>query len=146
MFLKSNGFKLIVNRRSLEDIGKRSRMLSEKGKVTKFLDKKRDSGVIVRLVEQLRQAILIYQVSTAEGCRSSRVEAFWIAIATTRYRQPGHTIGCEFPTVSSPSSELMGDHSMQSSFSAFSKRREVQQPTESVSSLLTYFTGSNGNK
>ena len=72
-------------------------MLSEKGKVAKFLDKKRDSGVIVSIVEQLRQAILIYQVSTAEGCRSSQVNAFWIAVATTRYRQPGHTIGCEFP-------------------------------------------------
>ena len=74
MFLQSNGFKLIVYLRSLEDIEKRSRTLSEKGKVAKFLDKKRDAGAIVRLVEQLRQAILIYQVSTAENYRSSRVD------------------------------------------------------------------------
>ena len=44
-------------------------MLSEKKKVAKMLDKKRDSGTIAKLVEQLRQAILIYQVgSPTESC------------------------------------------------------------------------------
>jgi len=49
--------------RSLEYIGKRSLALSEKGKVAKVLDKTRDSQEVVGLVEKLRQAILIYQVS-----------------------------------------------------------------------------------
>lgn len=49
----------------LEDIGKRSTTLSEKGKVARALDKSRDSGKVVRLVEELRQAILVYQVSVS---------------------------------------------------------------------------------
>jgi len=49
--------------RSLEDIGKQSLALSDKGKVARVLDKKRDSQKVVGLVEKLRQAILIYQVS-----------------------------------------------------------------------------------
>ena len=44
-------------------------MLLEKGRVARVLDKKRDSGAILKLVEQLRQAILIYQVGTAESRR-----------------------------------------------------------------------------
>lgn len=50
---------------SLDDIGKRSTSLSEKGKVARALDKSRDSGKVVRLVEELRQAILVYQVSAS---------------------------------------------------------------------------------
>ena len=50
--------------RSLEDIGTRSLALSEKGKVARVLDKAQDSQEVIRLVERLRQAILIYQVST----------------------------------------------------------------------------------
>ena len=49
--------------RSLEDIGTRSLVLSEKGKVARVLDKTQDSQEVIRLVEKLRQAILIYQVS-----------------------------------------------------------------------------------
>ena len=49
--------------RSLEDIGKRSLALSDKGKVARVLDKKQDSEKVIGLVEKLRQAILIYQVS-----------------------------------------------------------------------------------
>ena len=39
-------------------------MLLGKGKGARILDKKRDSGKVVKLVEELRQAILIYQVGT----------------------------------------------------------------------------------
>ena len=67
--LSSHPLELIVYPRSLGDIEKRSRMLLDKGKVAKILDKKRDSGAIVKLVEQLRQAILIYQVGTVENSR-----------------------------------------------------------------------------
>jgi len=49
--------------RSLEYIGKRSLALSGKGRVAKVLDKMQDSQEVVGLVEKLRQAILIYQVS-----------------------------------------------------------------------------------
>ena len=49
--------------RSLEDIGKRSIALSEKGKVARALDKTQDLQDVIGLVEKLRQAILIYQVS-----------------------------------------------------------------------------------
>ena len=72
-------------------------MLLDKGKVAKYLDKKRDSGVIIKLVEQLRQAVLMYQVGTADGCRSSQVDAYWVAVATTIYRQSGHTSDCKSP-------------------------------------------------
>ena len=37
-----------------------------KGKAVKILDKKQDSGTVVKLVEELRQAILIYQVGPVE--------------------------------------------------------------------------------
>ena len=50
--------------RSLNDIGTRSLALSEKGKVARVLDKAQDSQEVIGLVEKLRQAILIYQVST----------------------------------------------------------------------------------
>jgi len=49
--------------RTLEDIEKRSRALLGKGKAARILDKKQDSGMVVKLVEELRQAILIYQLS-----------------------------------------------------------------------------------
>ena len=49
--------------RSLEDIGKQSLALSEKGRVARVLDKTRDSQEVIKLVEKLRQAILEYQVS-----------------------------------------------------------------------------------
>lgn len=48
----------------------------DKGKMAKILDKKQDSGMVVKLVEELRQAILIYQVGTCKNRRSSRVDAF----------------------------------------------------------------------
>jgi len=51
--------------RSLEDIGKRSLTLSEKSKVARALDKTQDLQEVVGLVEKLRQAVLIYQVSVS---------------------------------------------------------------------------------
>jgi len=47
----------------LEEIEKRSKALLEKGKTARFLDKGRDSGEVVKLVERLRDAITHYQVS-----------------------------------------------------------------------------------
>ncbi|KAF9789294.1 hypothetical protein BJ322DRAFT_1105154 [Thelephora terrestris] len=57
-----------VERRSelakeLEEIGLQSMALLAKGKTARVLDKTRDSGEVVKLVERLRQATLVYQVS-----------------------------------------------------------------------------------
>jgi hypothetical protein len=49
--------------RSLEEIGTRSLALSGKKKLARVLDKTQDSQEVVKLVEKLRQAILVYQVS-----------------------------------------------------------------------------------
>ena len=49
--------------RSLEEIGERSQVLLDKKKVARFLDKAKDSQEVVDLVEQLRTAIVYYQVS-----------------------------------------------------------------------------------
>ena len=54
----------IPRNRDLEDIGRRSLALSEKGKVARALDKSRDSEEVIKLIEKLRQAILVYQVGT----------------------------------------------------------------------------------
>ena len=48
---------------SLEEIGKRSQALLNKKKMARFLDKAKDSEEVVNLVEQLRSAIVYYQVS-----------------------------------------------------------------------------------
>ena len=53
--------------RSLGDVGARALALLEKGKVARFLDKAKDSGEVVALVEELRQAIGIYQVSAGHN-------------------------------------------------------------------------------
>ena len=50
--------------RSLEDIGTRSLALLGKGKLTRVLDKAQDSQEIIKLVEELRQVIFVYQVRT----------------------------------------------------------------------------------
>ncbi|KAF9789341.1 hypothetical protein BJ322DRAFT_1018021 [Thelephora terrestris] len=57
-----------VERRSelakeLEEIGLQSMALLAKGKTARVLDKTRDSGEVIKLVERLRQATLVYQVS-----------------------------------------------------------------------------------
>ena len=50
-------------RSALDEIEKRSQVLLEKGKAARFVDKGRDSGEVVKLVERLREAITRYQVS-----------------------------------------------------------------------------------
>ena len=44
-------------------------MLLEKGKGVRILDKKKDSGTVVKLVEELQQTILLYQVGIIENYR-----------------------------------------------------------------------------
>ena len=69
--------KLNLYDRSLDEIGKRSLVLSEKGKVARVLDKSKDGQEVVRLVEKLRQAILVYQVSVGDrkGSRSGTIDS-----------------------------------------------------------------------
>jgi hypothetical protein len=61
---------IITLYRSLEEIGMRSLALSRKKKLARVLDKTRDSQEVVKLVEKLRQAILVYQVSARVGRQS----------------------------------------------------------------------------
>ena len=66
-YLEPPAFPIIIFYRSLEEIGTRSLALSGKNKVARVLDKTQDSQEVVKLVEKLRQAILIYQVGTRGG-------------------------------------------------------------------------------
>ena len=50
--------------RSLENITQRSQALLAKGKCTRILDKTQDAQEVRRLIEQVQQTILIYQVGT----------------------------------------------------------------------------------
>ena len=59
--------------RSLTGIKKSSEELSGKGKMARVLDKAQDSKKATKLVEDLRQAILIYQVGSS-GKNRDRLE------------------------------------------------------------------------
>ena len=80
----------------MEDVGARAVTLSEKGKVARVLDKTKDSAEVVTLVEKLRQAVLVYQVS-------SRAYQNWkpltpgAGVTTTVDIQPSVSIDSEFP-------------------------------------------------
>ena len=50
-------------RSTLEEIEKRSQVLLAKGVAARFMDKEDDSKEVARLVERLREAIALYQVS-----------------------------------------------------------------------------------
>ena len=112
-------------------------MILEKGKRARILDKPQDSGMVVKLIEGLGQAVLLYQVGIVKNRRSSQFNASGIAIATTVHRPSGHTVDCKSPQPLPPS-ELTGCRSNQSSFDAFLKLREVQQLTHNVRRLLTW--------
>jgi len=90
--------KLII-RRSLGDIEKQSQALLGKGKTARFLDKTQDSSAVVKLIEELRQTILVYQVGDIGSLRLARVDAFGIAIAAAINRQSSRTVDCKFPPI-----------------------------------------------
>ena len=71
-YLEPPDCPIITVYRSLEEIGTRSLALSGKKKLARVLDKTQDSQEVVKLVEKLRQAILVYQVST-RGRRQSQL-------------------------------------------------------------------------
>jgi len=74
--------------RSLEDIGARSLALLEKGKVARAFDKTQDAQEVIGLVESLRQAILIYQVSVRRH-QSRKTLTLGTGVTTTVNIQPG---------------------------------------------------------
>ena len=87
--------KLIQYDRTLEDIGTRSLALSEKGKVARILDKAQDTGEVVKFIEQLRRAILIYQV-TIKHHRGWKSLTRGTDVTTTIVIHPGRPIDREF--------------------------------------------------
>lgn len=46
----------------MEDIDRQSQELLKKKTAARILDKTQDSGKVVKLIEQLQQAVLVYQV------------------------------------------------------------------------------------
>ena len=81
-YLEPPVFPITTLYRSLEEIRTRSLALSGKNRLARVLDKTRDVQEVVKLVEKLRQAILVYQVST-RGRRQSQSR---FANAWDRYR------------------------------------------------------------
>lgn len=55
--------------------------------------------MVVKLIEELRQAILIYQVGPVKDDQRGPAESFCIAFATTFYRQPGRAVDCKSPLI-----------------------------------------------
>jgi len=82
--------------RSLEEIGKQSRALLEKKRTARFFDKGKDSQEVVNLVEQVRAAIVCYQVSVNLAVQT-RVNAHWAALTTAVDIQPDSEINGKPP-------------------------------------------------
>ena len=92
-------FELTVCR-SLEDIEKRSQALLVKGKAAWILDKTQDSGTIIKLVKDLWQAILIYQVGTIRKYWDLvELRCFGVAVTTVIDRKPSFAVDCKLPSV-----------------------------------------------
>jgi hypothetical protein len=72
LYLEPPAYPIATLYRSLEEIGTRSLALSGKKRLSRVLDKTQDSQEVVKLVEKLRQAILVYQVG-ARGRRQPQL-------------------------------------------------------------------------
>ena len=73
-----------------------------KGKTAQILDKTQDSQAVIKLVEDLRQAILIYQVGVISGtigAGQSFSNAFGIAISAAIDGQSGLTVDRKLPSI-----------------------------------------------
>ena len=78
--------------RSLDGIGGQSQVLLEKGKITRFLDKAKDARAVVKLINQLQRAILIYQVRVISCQVQSEIMRMTTGIPTAINPQPGCTV------------------------------------------------------
>lgn len=112
--------------RSLEEIGKRSLALSEKGKVARVLDKAQDSQEVIGLVEKLRQAILIYQASIGH-CRGRKSLTRETGVTATVNIQPSRPLDREFPPPISDFRTQRSDHRFKASFDVLLKLHQVRQ-------------------
>ena len=63
--LPSYRFKPIVGTRSLGDIERRSLALLKNGEAARILYEKQNSGMVIKLVEELLQATFIYQLAVS---------------------------------------------------------------------------------
>ena len=118
--------RLTFYNRDLEDIGKRSLALLEKGKVARALDRKRDSGEVIKLVEKLRQAILVYQVSTRRSL-SLKPLTCGTGVTATGDIQPGHpTDRTSLPLIFVFEANMLSGW-FQSSFDAILKLHQVRE-------------------
>jgi len=124
--------------RSLEDIGKRSLTLSEKSKVARVLDKTQDLQEVISLVEKLRQAVLIYQVSVRHR-QNRRSFTRGTGVATTVDIQPGRAFDRESLI---PVSDLKTQRSgcrFKASFDVLLKLHQVRQHAHETPYLVTHF-------
>ena len=80
--------------RSLEEIGKRSQDILEKETTVGFLDKMKDSQEAISLVDELRSAIVGYQVGD-KHMALPRVNARRTALATNVDVQSDSKNGCK---------------------------------------------------
>lgn len=129
--------ELICNDRSLEEVGERAVALSEKGKVARVLDKAKDSAEVVTLVEKLRRAMVIYQVSVGRY-QSRQLLTPGTDVATTVDIQPGVPIGCEFqPPISLQLTEPVGR--IKASFDELLKLRQVGETAREWTQRITRF-------
>ena len=77
---------------TLDGIEKRSRAILEKKQVPGFFDKASDSQEVVKLVEDIRNAIMDYQVS-GKRTERTRINANGIGLSTTVNIQSDKEIG-----------------------------------------------------
>jgi hypothetical protein len=70
--------------------------LSAKGKTARILDKKRDSGEVMKLIERVKQAISIYQVCPWGPSISWRPLTSGTGFTTTVNARPTLPLYCEF--------------------------------------------------
>ena len=113
--------------RSLEDIGMRSLALAGKGKLARALDKAQDSQEIIKLVEELRQAILVYQVSSRGRGSHSRVSLTrGTGVTATVDIQPGRPIECKFLPLIFDFETKLAVGRFKSSFDALLKLHQVR--------------------
>ena len=116
----------MLNHRSLEDIGKRSLALSEKGKIARVLDKARDSGEVIKLVEELRRAILVYQVSVRHR-RSRESLTRGTGVTTAVNIQPGRPFDRKFLPLTFDCEAKLVARRAKSSFDALLKMHQVRK-------------------
>jgi len=79
---------------SLGEIGERSKVLLEKKKTSRFFDKGKDAQEVANLVEELRNAIVYYQVS-GNHVVETRVDINETGVTTTIDIQPDRRTDCK---------------------------------------------------